>query len=427
MARVSPQKTKSTRAIQHASKPAQKSKAKSSRNTIVSPTKAPRGPLLVTYFPVDDVEKDDDPAQVPQSVMEFRKLYTPYAKIKVLDSVTGENTFGGDDELVRVNDFIHIRAGQVGDRSVEDNEQWHAQVREIGVRKEPGWPKEDVCLVVAWFYTREMLDDRPISRHDRKLCDNMMENELIPSDHTDVIHLSSIMGKVDVTFFNEHSHHQPEIGPTDFFYRRRLIGNNVVMAKDTCKTRCKATYDPNQDVQHYCPRDQCCRWYHVACMTPDKQNEDDYRLVGYNISSVEQLLVDLVYPEAGKKKAKPRSKLPYPITNPSSETEPEEDENMMHPISLQAAYAAAELLPSRIRTLATLGITRGMPSGNGIVGNVWVVTAARYLARQVIAEGKPLDEEEAARIMEAADEMNSGNGLKLTPLAFDCPGCGSPI
>ncbi|KAG8744156.1 hypothetical protein FRC10_010725 [Ceratobasidium sp. 414] len=389
----------------HASKPAQMSKSKPRRSSIVSPTKVPRGPILITYFPkLDGME--DDPAQVPKDVKEFKRRYTPYAKMKVLDPVTDENVFGND--LIQINDFIQVRAGEVGGRSVEDSENWYAQVVEIGSRKDPDWPREDVCLQVAWFYDQDMLKDRVLSTEDRKLCGNMMTNELIPSDHYDIVHLSSLMGRVNVIFFNEHSQSQPEVEPDELFYR------------------CKAAYNPARDVQHYCPRDQCRRWYHTSCMVPNKHHQDDYRLVGYAVSSVEQLLLDLVLPDTRSKKSKPRAILPYPITNASSETEPEPE---LEPpkVSAQAALSLAQHLPSQIRALATGAITRGVRSGNGVVGSAWVVVMARWLARQAIVEGKTLTPEDTAEVCDVANKMNSGAGVKLRPMEFECPGCGFPI
>ncbi|KAG9091303.1 hypothetical protein FRC06_000631, partial [Ceratobasidium sp. 370] len=189
---------------------------------------------------------------------------------------------------------------------------------------------------------------------------------------------------------------------------------------------CKAPYNPARDIQHYCPRDQCRRWYHTSCMAPNKHHQDDYRLVGYAVSSAEQLLLDLVLPDTRSKKSKPRAVLPYPITNASSETEPEAEPEAPQ-VSAQVALSLAQQLPSQIRALATGAITRGVRSGNGIVGSAWVIVMARWLARQAIVEGKTLTLEDTAEVCDAADKMNSGAGVKLRPMEFECPGCGFPI
>ncbi|KAG8679683.1 hypothetical protein FRC09_018795, partial [Ceratobasidium sp. 395] len=78
-----PRLKKNTNYHKHVSKPAHKSElSKSNRNSIVSPTKTPRGPILITRLPWVEEQEDDDPAQVPQDISEFKKRYTPYAKMK---------------------------------------------------------------------------------------------------------------------------------------------------------------------------------------------------------------------------------------------------------------------------------------------------------------------------------------------------------
>jgi hypothetical protein len=112
----------------------------------------------------------------------------------VLDPDTGELRFGGP---IQVRDLyvtfwllfaswshtlivtsIQVRAGEVGGQSVEDSEQWYAQVLHIGARKPPQASRDGqeqdihekdvsriisssrltdvmcikVCLRVAWFY-----------------------------------------------------------------------------------------------------------------------------------------------------------------------------------------------------------------------------------------------------------------------------------
>jgi hypothetical protein len=199
------------------------------------------------------------------------------------------------------------------------------------------------------------------------------------------------------------------------------------MSKETCTTRCKLPYTPSRDIQHYCPREKCCRWYHVPCMAPNKHHDDDYRLLDYSNSSVDQLLLDIVLQPESKplnssSLGKPKAPL-FPITNPSSET----DSSPEPPQPFERALSRAQQLHPQIRAIATSAITRGVRSGNGIVGNAWEVTKAQWLARQVIVEGKILTPEEERELIEAAAAMNSGAGIKLTRMAFECQGCGNPI
>jgi hypothetical protein len=47
----------------------------------------------------------------------------------------------------------------------------------------------------------------------------MMDKELIASDHYDIVHLSSLMGRVNITYFDEHSRYQSDVDPDELFYR----------------------------------------------------------------------------------------------------------------------------------------------------------------------------------------------------------------
>lgn len=47
----------------------------------------------------------------------------------------------------------------------------------------------------------------------------MLENELIASDHYDNVHLTSLMGLVDIIYYDEHSTSQIGISTSDLFYR----------------------------------------------------------------------------------------------------------------------------------------------------------------------------------------------------------------
>jgi uncharacterized protein YfaT (DUF1175 family) len=56
----------------------------------------------------------------------------------------------------------------------------------------------------------------------RRSCSNMIPGELIFSDHYDTVHLSSLLGRVDIKFFNEISTSQTPIAPGELFYRQVL-------------------------------------------------------------------------------------------------------------------------------------------------------------------------------------------------------------
>jgi hypothetical protein len=93
----------------------------------------------------------------------------------------------------------------------------------------------------------------------------------------------------------------------------------------------------------------------------------------------------------------------------------------------QRRLALARSLPPQIRALATSAITRGIESGQGMVGGAYPILQARWLARKVIIEGGILTQQEESDLVDAAKEINPEEGFKITPRKFICPGCGNPI
>ncbi|GAB1523133.1 hypothetical protein RhiTH_006263 [Rhizoctonia solani] len=394
-----------------------------------------RGPLLRVRFPTLGEDSDDDEMpEIPQTREELRRLYKPFPKLEVYND-QGESLFEGP---IQVLDYIHIRAGEVGGESVEDTEQWYGQITYIGARDPPatktrkakGEPTEeqeqpDVCLRIAWFYDHGMLSQRSLMPEDKRSCSNMIPGELIFSDHYDTVHLSSLLGRVDIKFFNEISTTQVPIAPGELFYRRAIFRDRVVSQhtpKNQCTTRCKLSYKPDRDIQHFCPRISCRRWFHSSCLEPNphtKNHNEDW-MIDYELPPEELQLVDIV---SSRKSGKPNQN----ISNfeHSSETEGEadgEDKN-----SLQRRLALVRQLPPLVRSLATSAITRGIDSGQGIVGGAYVIQQARWLARKVVIEGGTLTREEEEDLAEEAKLTNPDGGPKLTQRKYLCPACSDPI
>ncbi|KAF8604569.1 hypothetical protein BDV93DRAFT_522278 [Ceratobasidium sp. AG-I] len=412
----------------HGNKTKRKSKPKrlSIENLIELPDDcSPRGPVLRVTLPTLD-EMDDGPAEVPATEEELKRLYKPFPKIEVMDPDTGENAYGS---MVHLHDYVQIRAGELAGESVEDTEKWYGQIMYIGARKEAGWAQPDVSSVHVGRVTDSnyVVAAHSYFETNRKGCSNMLENELIASDHLDNIHLTSLMGLVDIIYYDEHSTSQIGVGPSDLFYRRCIAGNRVVGARNNCTTRCKSSYHPKRDIQHFCPRPKCRRWFHTSCMSPKKA---DYTLLEYNLPSLEQLLVDLVSARtAGKlRSSKPIPEAVFPSAGGSSETEPETPTTAtMSPDPPQRPVWLARQLPQELKALATSAITRGLKSGNGIVGNAYAVAKARWMARQVIIDGVPLSSDDQVVLSELSGMVGAEDGISISQLAYQCPGCGYPI
>lgn len=162
-------------------------------------------------------------------------------------------------------------------------------------------------------------------------------------------------------------------------------------------------------------------------MSPKKA---DYTLLEYDLPSPEQLLVDLVSARTAGKLRNSRSKSTsvFPNRGGSSETEPETTStSTMTPEPPQRPVWLARQLPQDLKALATSAITRGLKSGNGIVGNAYAVAKARWLARQVIIDGVPLSTEDLVTLSEISGLVGAEDGISIAQLAYQCPGCGYPI
>ncbi|KAG8733340.1 hypothetical protein FRC11_007057 [Ceratobasidium sp. 423] len=389
-----------------------------------------RGPLLRVKFPEmngDGESDDEDAPEIPQTREELRRLYKPFPKLEVYDG-KGETLFDGP---IQVLDYIHIRAGEVGGQSVEETEQWYGQITYIGAKDPPrkqgqkkAQDQPDVCLRVAWFYDHGMLNQRTLTPEDRRSCSNMIPGELIFSDHYDTVHLSSVLGRVDIRFFNEISTTQVPIIPGELFYRRAIFRDRVVSQhtpKNQCTPRCKLSYKPDRDIQHFCQRISCRRWFHTSCLEPNpqvKNRSEDY-MIDYELPPEEQQLVDIVSSRKSGSSSKPNKK----VFEHSSETEGEAEETN----SMQRRLALVRQLPPQVRTLATSAITRGVESGQGIVGGAYAILQARWLARKVIIEGGTLTREEEEDLAEEARLTNPDGGPRITPRKYLCPSCADPI
>ncbi|CAE6424469.1 unnamed protein product [Rhizoctonia solani] len=346
-----------------------------------------RGPLLRVKFPGlngNEESDDDEPPEIPQTKEELRRLYKPFPKLEVYND-DGEVLFEGP---IQVLDYVHIRAGEVGGQSVEETEQWYGQITYIGAREMPKKKRKnksgkvdeqeqpDVCLRVAWFYDHGMLDQRTLTGDDRRAI-----------------------------------------------FRDRVVSQHT--PKNQCIARCKLAYKPDRDIQHFCQRISCRRWFHASCLEPHphaKNRSEDW-MIDYELPPEEQQLVDIVSSRKSGSSSKPNKKVSK-FEN-SSETEGEVE--MEETNTLQRRLGLVRQLPPQVRMLATSAITRGIESGQGIVGGAYAILQARWLARKVIIEGGTLTREEEEDLAEEAKLTNPDGGPRITPRKYLCPSCADPI
>jgi hypothetical protein len=143
-------------------------------------------------------------------------------------------------------------------------------------------------------------------------------------------------------------------------------------------------------------------------------------MIDYKLPPEEQQLVDIVSSRKPGKLNKKTSKYEH-----SSETEGEVDGEENN--SLQRRLTLVRQLPPQVHSLATSAITRGIDSGQGIVGGAYVIQQARWLARKVVIEGGSLTREEEEDLAEEAKLTNPDGGPRLTQRKYLCPACSDPI
>ncbi|KAG8702287.1 hypothetical protein FRC08_003582 [Ceratobasidium sp. 394] len=105
------------------------------------------------------------------------------------------------------------------------------------------------------------------------------KNELVLSNHEQIIPANTIRRKIQVKFFNESTTDQEPIGWNDKWYRyslrtgtgatdnRLVLHGRVKLPPARCGVpTCRKRYDPTQDRQRFCPREDCQIWYHTQCL-----------------------------------------------------------------------------------------------------------------------------------------------------------------
>ncbi|KAF8753330.1 hypothetical protein RHS01_06931 [Rhizoctonia solani] len=173
-----------------------------------------RGPLLRVRFPTLGEDSDDDEMpEIPQTREELRRLYKPFPKLEVYND-QGESLFEGP---IQVLDYIHIRAGEVGEnRDPPATKTRKAKGEPTGEQEQP-----DVCLRIAWFYDHgsDVEPTIPDARGQAILFqyDSGRADIFRPLRHSSLV---VIARRVDIKFFNEISTTQVPIAPGELFYRQ---------------------------------------------------------------------------------------------------------------------------------------------------------------------------------------------------------------
>lgn len=158
------------------------------------------------------------------------------------------------DVSIGNGDFIYVKHDEWADDAIDTSAQWKAIVLECRAMD-----PEHVYILVAWLNRPEDLDSGRKPYHGR--------NELIPSNHLDIIDAMSVNGKLDLTQWSENSDEIPE--PDQYFWRQTYDAAYT-------KTYSELEHFCIEDAPHnpddmivQCDQDHCKRWMHVKCIARD--------------------------------------------------------------------------------------------------------------------------------------------------------------
>ncbi|CAE6455411.1 unnamed protein product, partial [Rhizoctonia solani] len=170
---------------------------------------------------------------------------------------------------------VQIAAGDDFSETSSPNEVWFAVIVDIKCENKQAMDLEDTFVEIHWFYTPYNLERYYRTVGNLRTC-RFGKNEVVLSNHSQVIPAVWIVRKVRILCFNEEdkSNKGDYIGPRDRWYRYHFkIGLDRIMTKKDetlpsagCLPRCGLRYSPDEEVQRFCPRWLCRKWWHEECL-----------------------------------------------------------------------------------------------------------------------------------------------------------------
>ncbi|KAH7919852.1 hypothetical protein BV22DRAFT_1050774 [Leucogyrophana mollusca] len=124
--------------------------------------------------------------------------------------------------------------------------QWYGLIKEI--RVEAKEPQPQIWMLIQWFYS---LDDISGPKFVSK-------DELILSDHYDIVEAETLESPICIFDFQEVSADQNPI-PKGFWFVRWFMS-----VTDKKKAKIHRPYSPDTDIQRFCLG--CKKWYDVECI-----------------------------------------------------------------------------------------------------------------------------------------------------------------
>ncbi|KAF3939919.1 hypothetical protein ABW19_dt0203150 [Dactylella cylindrospora] len=170
-----------------------------------------------------------------------------WEKLRNYSSFVVSGSHFNKGEIVEVNWDI-IREDEVDDD--DESKPWIARVLEIRAAD-----PSHVYLRVAWFYWPEQLPNGPESYHG--------QNEIIESNHCDIIDVMTVMGPAEVMKWNEDD---DELELQGYYYRQKFDYLTKSLSKPKSFCICGRHQNPDDTITH-CPT--CNLWMHERCIIAD--------------------------------------------------------------------------------------------------------------------------------------------------------------
>ncbi|KAI0696345.1 hypothetical protein BC835DRAFT_1342776 [Cytidiella melzeri] len=189
----------------------------------------------------------------------------------------------------------------------DEENRWLAKITSIRQRQTP---IREVWVLVQWYYSAKDLRDVPLQNFD---LSGLSIYERLMSDREEILNGACFK---EVIWVHEYSDDDPDslaILPDSFFQRYRVnVQTGVVTPwRQTCIHSCQIVYHPTvadmdisraaldtlyhenaflsrapsalevaADISHFCPKPECRRWFHEACLVKRHTESESADFIG---------------------------------------------------------------------------------------------------------------------------------------------------
>jgi len=361
-----------------------------------------------------------------QSPSSYRKKYNDtitrneFNRLSELRNVSVQDTSNRKRAVYvfKVGEYIKVLGHKMDPKcSHPDHQFWVGNIKEIARDpKERRNQLQAAWLVVQWLWSGDDI---------KQLCPEIQTShfghyERSKSSTEDIIHSTSIAGHANVVTFRE-SDSQESFTRESFYVRSEfdLRGRRVkYWNSNVCGINgCNNPYEPDNDTNpiHYCPQDNCRRWYHMQCLE-SKTNTIDVN----HFSNAEHHKMGLILSIPGQE----------PVRGPMGKKR-RDAAKMAANINLGEILNSlgSDAIRKNLIMLASQQVVR--PTADSVAGNTLRVMKARmWISR---ASKSELSKEDIKQLTDWLENIREYPGYEAPFRAgsqynpFTCPDCGNPI